>query len=264
MSFERNSAPALNYDCCRYGASRLGFRGPKRSLDGPYVAFLGGTETFGRCIPDPFPSLVEQETGSRCLNLGLPNAGVDAFIADPEVAHLLSGARLSVVQVLGAVNMSNRFYRVHPRRNDRFVAASSAMAEFYHAVDFTEFTFNRHMLRALLGTDPDRFVAVRDELRIAWTARMRTLLGLVKGPAVLLWIRLPANDPLGEEPLMVTREMVEDVRDLVCDVVEVRAERAGGNLQGMVVGPTERPLAAHLAGVDTHARIAARLAPIVG
>ncbi|MBB93100.1 MAG: hypothetical protein CML68_00625 [Rhodobacteraceae bacterium] len=266
MSFERAAGSALDYEICRYGASRLMFRGPKRALDGPYVAFLGGTETFGRCVVSPFPALVEAETGSACLNLGQCNAGLDAFLGDPEVPRLLSGARLSVLQVLGAANMSNRFYRVHPRRNDRFLNASPTLSAIYGDVDFTEFSFNRHMLQTLRARSEERFRMVEEELRTAWVARMRLLLRGVTGPSVLLWVQASTGDPLGGDPLLVTREMVEDVADQVCEVIELSVDAAGpaGDLDGMVVGQTEWPVAARLIGPKGHARIAQALVGTVG
>ncbi|MAC80342.1 MAG: hypothetical protein CML66_20000 [Rhodobacteraceae bacterium] len=266
MSFERAGASALDYDICRYGVSRLMFRGPKKVMDGPYVAFLGGTETFGRCVTDPFPKLVEAATGATCVNLGQVNAGIDAFIADPEVPRLLSGARLSVLQVLGAANMSNRFYRVHPRRNDRFLSASSTLASIYREVDFTEFTFTRHMLHSLREASDERFLLVEDELRTAWTARMRLLLRGLKCPSILLWLKVPTGDDLGPDPLMVTREMVEDVADLVCDVVELTVTPAGlsGDLADMVIGQTEWPAVSRLIGPAAHVQIATALRGIVG
>lgn len=266
MSFERAGASALDYDVCRYGVSRLLFRGPKRSLDGPYVAFLGSTETFGRCVTVPFPALVEEETNSTCLNLGQANAGLDAFVGDPEVPRLLNGARLSVVQILGAANMSNRFYRVHPRRNDRFLNASSTLTSIYGEVDFTEFTFNRHMLQALQKTSSERFRLVRDELRKAWVARMRLLLKGLTCPTVLLWIHVQTDDPLGPDPLMVTAEMVEDVSEMVVDVIEVEVGPSGvsGDMAGMVVGQTELPAAERLIGPGAHREIAAALTRVVG
>ncbi|MGR3805250.1 DUF6473 family protein [Marinibacterium profundimaris] len=266
MSFERSGATALDYEICRYGVSRLHFRGPKRDLDGPYVAFLGGTETFGRCVPVPFPALVEQATGRTCVNLGQSNAGIDAFIGDPEVPRLLAGARLSVLQVPGATNMSNRFYRVHPRRNDRFLDASPILSSIYPDVDFTEFTFNRHMLQSLKALSDDRFRVVEDELRTAWSARVRLFLRGLSCPSVLLWIRVRTEDPLGADPLLVTREMVEDVSDLVCDVVEVKVVPAGASddFAGMVVGQTEWPVAGRLIGPSAHAEIAAALNQLVG
>ena len=266
MSFERASRSALDYQVCRYGVSRLLFRGPKQALDGPYVAFLGGSETFGRCVAEPFPALVEAATGTACLNLGQVNAGVDAFVGDPEVPRLMSGARLSVLQVLGAANMSNRFYRVHPRRNDRFLDASRTLSSIYGDVDFTDFSFNRHMLRSLRERSPERFALVEDELRRAWVVRMRLLLRGVTGPAMLLWLQVRTGDPLGEDPLMVTPEMVEEVADMVCDVVEVAVQAAGpaDDMDGMVVGQTEWPAAAQLIGPGAHARIAEAVKDRVG
>lgn len=266
MSYERAGAAALDYEICRYGVSRLLFRGPKKVLDRPYVAFLGGTETFGRCVTDPFPELLEEATGTLCLNLGQVNAGIDAFIADPEVPHLLDGARLSVLQVLGASNMSNRFYRVHPRRNDRFLDASPTLMSTYAEVDFTEFTFTRHMLHSLREISEERFQLVEDELRTAWTARMRMLLRGLSCPSILLWLKVPTDDPLGDDPLLVTREMVEDVADMVCDVVELPVPPAGmsGDVEGMIVGQTEWPAASRLIGPKAHARIAEVLGGFVG
>lgn len=230
------------------------------------MAFLGGSETFGRCIADPFPSRLERSTGISCVNLGVPNAGIDAFVRDVEVPHLLAGARLAVVQVLGAANMSNRFYRVHPRRNDRFLTASSALAAVYDEVDFTDFTFTRHMLQALHSVDPDRFCIVVDELQMAWTARMRTLLAFLKKPAVLLWIRVPAQDKFAADPLMVTRDMIDDISDLVCEVIEVDVERASatGEVQSLMLGSSDLAAAEHLIGPAAHAEIAGRLAPFIG
>jgi len=45
MKHEILSDPSLSYAPCRYGLSRQFFRGTRRNLDAPYVAFIGGTET---------------------------------------------------------------------------------------------------------------------------------------------------------------------------------------------------------------------------
>ncbi len=36
---------------------------------------------------------------------------------------------------MGAQNLSNRFYAVHPRRNDRFLRASTLMKTIFREVD---------------------------------------------------------------------------------------------------------------------------------
>lgn len=263
MSFERVDASALDYDLCRYGASRLHFRGPKPSLSEPYVAFLGGTETFGRCVRAPFPALLETATGSVCLNLGQSNAGIDAFVSDPEVPHLASGAKMVIVQVMSAIHMSNRFYRVHPRRNDRFLDASAMLASVFREVDFTEFAFNRHMLRTLQTISPDRYRLVENELRIAWSARMRLLLRGIDKPCVLLWVHVDTQDPLGPDPVLVSRDMVHELSDMSNALVEVSVQpsEVADDMDGMVVADTERPAAARLIGPAAHAEIAAALAP---
>jgi len=48
----------LDIEPCRYGYSRLTFRGPEPNLDASYIAFLGTTETVGPFLTRPFPTLV--------------------------------------------------------------------------------------------------------------------------------------------------------------------------------------------------------------
>ena len=65
MAYEKLGHSPLDYMPCRYGASKLLFRGPRRVLEAPYVACLGGTETYGKFIEAPFPALIEAQTGVR-------------------------------------------------------------------------------------------------------------------------------------------------------------------------------------------------------
>ena len=77
MSFHHSVQRSLDYDPVRYGTSRISFRGPKKDLGGRYVAFLGGSETYGKFLQEPFPDLVEQALDLTCVNLGYMNAGID-------------------------------------------------------------------------------------------------------------------------------------------------------------------------------------------
>lgn len=263
MSYESPHAGIPAGLTCRYGASRLVFRGPKRDLARPHVAFLGSSETFGRFVARPFAELVEDATGRDCVNLGCVNAGLDAFVHDPEVARLLQGAAAVVIQLPGAQTLSNRFYRVHPRRNDRFVAASQTLATIYREVDFTEFAFTRHMLGALRAHSAERFELVVAELRQAWVARMRLLLRDLAMPVVLLWLRYrPQPGTLGPEPLFVDAGMAAALVGERTALVEIEVDPAGqcDDLCGMSFGALQAPIAAHLIGPRSHARIAARVA----
>lgn len=264
MAYEYPGEGSLDYHPCRYGMSRLTFRGPKRDLDRPYVAVLGGTETYGKFVAQPYPALVEAKTGRRMVNLGLANAGLDAFLKDPDVLDIARKAECVVLQVTGAQNLSNRFYSVHPRRNDRFLGASPLLRSLFNDVDFTEYHFTRHLLRDLRARSPERFDLVAAELRATWLQQMRTLITELSGNVVLLWVgRKPPATPdqaarLDRDPLLVDARMLEEIHPLVSARVEVSpstAARAWGT-DGMIIGHMEAPIAMAMPGPRVHAEIA--------
>lgn len=176
----------IDYFPCRYGQSRNLFRGPRRRLRGEFVACIGGTETFGRLVEEPYPALLEREIDAKCVNLGCLNAGVDAFLEDLTVHEISSKARYTILQIMGADNLSNRYYMVHPRRNDRFLRARPLLHSLFPEVDFTEFHFTNHMLGRLSECSEIRFQEVVSELRSAWSARMGDLLGVLGRPLILI------------------------------------------------------------------------------
>ena len=90
-----------DYSPCRYGMSKLVFRGPRRPLEGRYCAVFGGTETYGKFVADPYPTLVEAATGIVMVNLGCVNAGPDVYLNEPAVPAIAAGARVAVLQVPG-------------------------------------------------------------------------------------------------------------------------------------------------------------------
>lgn len=267
MSFELKGANALGEVPCRYGTSKLVFRGPPRELDSPYFTFLGGSETYGKFVPAPFASLIEQAVGRPCVNLGCGDAGLDTFLQDPEIMKIAAGSEFAVVQVMEAQNLSNKFYRVHPRRNDRFLEPSALLARIFGEVDFTEFNFNRHLLRTLWRISPARFSCVREELQTRWLARMQVLLAQLKRKPVLLWLRYmddagqDANGGLDAKPALVTREMLDQLAGDIHDLIEVDVAPAEktGDIASMVFAPLQAPAAAQMIGPTAHVRIAQAL-----
>ena len=271
MSYAFPGEGALDYFPCRYGTSRLVFRGPRRSLERPYIAMLGGSETYGKFVPDPFPAIVEARLGLTMVNLGCVNAGIDVFLNEPAFAEVAAGARCTVVQIVGAHNLSNRFYTVHPRRNDRFIAASPLLKKLFRDVDFTEFDFTRHMLGALERHSAERYALVVDELRLAWTSRMQTLLTRLSARTILLWVanhppgKPAAALPLQRDPTLVDAAMIAAVRSHASQYVEVVGSplaRMNG-LRGMVFAELDRPAAAEVIGPGVHREVATALAPVL-
>jgi hypothetical protein len=271
MSIDARGREVLEYFPCRYDGSQTHFRGPRRRPGTDYIAFLGGTETYGKFVPRPYPALVEDLLGVTCVNLGLPNAGVDVCLNDGAIARLTAGARAVVIQAMGAHNLSNRYYAVHPRRNDRFLGASELMRMVYRDRDFTDFNFTRHLLGALERDGSDRFAMLVAELQDAWVGRMGALLDRLSCPAVLLWFGAePPPEQAGMRvvapaPLFVTRMMIDALRPGLAGVVEVaigdlpRAEPGAG----MVFDPVDAAAAADLLGPPAHRACAGALAPVL-
>ncbi|MCV2893252.1 DUF6473 family protein [Lentibacter sp. XHP0401] len=271
MSYERIGGAGLDYRLCAYDGSRLAFRGPKRELDEPYVAVLGGTETFGKFIPRPYADRLEDKLGRPCLNFGVMSAGLDAFASDLGVLSMAARAEVVIVQAMGAHRLSNRFYSVHPRRNDRFLRASDAMQRLFKGVDFTEFHFTNHMLRELAVRQPDSFVLLAQELQQAWVARMRQLVERLGKPVVLLWMADHAPEEkrgfahVASAPFAVTQDMLEALKGQLagCVICSASAAALARGEEGMLYAPQERQAALHLLGPAVHEEAAEALLPVV-
>lgn len=263
-------AGALDYAPCRYGTSRAVFRGPARDVSGSYVAMLGGTQTFGKYVSAPYPALVEREIGQQVVNLGGLGAGPDFYLEDQAALRIAAEACLAVVQIPGAEAMSNPFYTVHSRRNDRILTPTPALRALFPEVDFTETLFARHLLTVLDKADPDRFQTVVTGLKTNWLSTMRQLLVHLPLRRVLLWLAegMPpkvATGLVGSGPLLVDEGMIVSVLQpgtrLVTAIPSVAARASG--VKDMLFPETEAMQANSLPGGAVHAEIAARLSPMI-
>ena len=273
MKHDRITHGSLEYCLYRFGKSRSRFRGPRPDLSRPYIACLGGSETFGRFVPHSYAQLLQSRLGMTCANFARPNAGPGFFLDDPSVLLAAREARAVVIAVMGAQNLSNRFYRVHPRHNDRVIATSDFLKTLFPALDGGDIHYTGHLLETLSGLDPERFQIVVEELKIAWVARMTALLERVKGRTILLWAADHAppeptdsahRAPLAPAPRFVDQAMLDRISPLATRVVEYTPSdqaRAAGT-GGMVHTPAEADAARCLPGVKMHAEIANLLAGV--
>ncbi len=255
MAYEHLGEGALDYNPCRYGASKLLFRGPCQTLDAPYVAVLGGSEIYGRYAEVPLPERLQGLVGRPTVNLGCINAGTDLVTNDGTVLGICRGAVATVIQIAGAQNMSNRFYTVHPRRNDRFLNASDDLLTLFGKIDLTDFHFTRHLLSHLSERSPDKFMIVKAELKEAWVLQMLSLIEKIGSPVVLLWLgdrrpEDPCDDWSMRDPLFVDREMLDVVSDHASGLVEVVAiqEEIDAGFRRMVFTPLEELAAREMLG----------------
>ncbi|MEP2716746.1 DUF6473 family protein [Pseudophaeobacter sp.] len=264
MSYELKSAGALSGGTCCYAGSRLPVRGPKRDLDSPYIAFLGGTEVFGRFVKTPLSDVSESLLKMPCVNFAGVNAGLDTFASDQALQSVARSSEISVLQLLGAQNISNRYYRVHPRRNDRFLQAQPPLKELFPEVDYTEFHFNKHLLSSLQARSEERFAEVRRHLQEVWITRMQEVITTLEGRVLMLWVRydLKGSAAFNHEPVLVDRSMVSALLGSTMGLVEVDVATAGieGDFDGMIMGELDFPAAQHMLGPKEHARIGCALA----
>lgn len=258
MMLMEAGAGALDYRPCRYGASKVMFRGPRRDLTRPYVAVLGGSGAFGRYVARPYADLVETALDRPVANLAALNAGPDFYLSDPETLQIAAGAAVAVVQVTGAEALSNPFYTVHSRRNDRFLAATPALRELYPEVDFADIHFTRHLLQVLRRADAGRFTTVVRGLQAAWVDRMRTLLAPLPERRLLLWVTGAGPD---SDPLFIDRALIDALKSEVAKVVEATPSARARAMApfDMTYPETEVVQAACLPGAAVHAELAEAL-----
>jgi len=251
-----NDATGVRLSPCTYGLSRLTFRGPRRPTDGRFAAFLGGSDTFARYIHKPFIDQLEASTGAVCVNLGCQAAGPDVYLQDTAVQSMCHDAHVVVIQLVGAANLSNAYYKVHPRRNDRFINPTDRLTTLYPDVDFTEISFTGHLISRLRTVDAARFALVRTCLQATWVTRMRALIDGASGKVILLWFAShePANESAGtrvtDEPMFVTLKMLDELRAQVADIIKVVMPR--GETAGMFFAPLDTLAALDSLGISAH------------
>ncbi|WP_254449273.1 DUF6473 family protein [Ruegeria sp. HKCCA5491] len=265
MSYHQTGSGGPEDAVCQYDGSRLWFRGPQRSLDTHYMACVGGTETFGRFVERPFPSILEGKLDRRCLNLGSLFCGVDALLRDTGLRSLLSGAEMCVLQAPDILGQSNRFYKVHPRRNDRFLAPTDDLCSLYPEIDFTDVHFVYHLVSLLKGHQDARFEVVAEDLRKNWVGLLRELFNSLKAPVILLNLDVRRQSDECEfgtdAQVPVSAEMLGAVRPYCLDVVDLFVNVSGQSeeLENMLFGTLQQPMAEHMIGPAAHRKIAETL-----
>jgi len=274
MMHDRIARGRLDYCLYRFGKSKNLFRGPRPNFAVPHFVFLGSSETYGKFVPFPFTRLLQQRLDMPCANFSTLNAGVEMYLKDPTLLLASADARATILATTGAHNLSNRFYTVHPRRNDRFVKPSKMLKTLYRNVDFSEIHYTRHLLATLLDADPVRFEFVVEELKSAWVYRMKSLLEMIEGRTVLLFMSKhpplgvldgDSGNDLGDDPLFVDQAMIDELSPLTTHVVECIAsqEVQKAATDGMIFETDEANAAANLPGPAFHQQVARALEPVL-
>lgn len=263
MTFLRNGVLPPEYQPCDYGYSRFKFRGPQCDVARPHVAYLGGAETFGRFLRQPYPDLVRQGTGLGALNLGVVNAGVDLYLKNPRFLHLTQQAQAIVIELPGAAQLSNPYYDVHPLRNDRVLRPHPQLRRMFPDIDWINIHFIRHFLGQLYAQSPADFDHIVKGVQQTWITRMQELITQFHQPVHLLWCNNDAGGDAATTPLFVTAQMVDKLRHLATSVTEITAHPVPVSREQRLIEGMNAPPSALSLGQATHMDIANQLGPLI-
>lgn len=265
MSYVAGGAGATAVPVHRYKGSKLWFRGTQRDSVSDEIVVLGGSEGFGRFVKEPFPKILEDRLQRRVENFAVQSAGIDTFLQDPVSIKRARNAPICIVQAFPADMLSNRYYRVHPRRNDRLVEPTKVLKALFPEVDFTAFHFTGHMLNELSGVSRVRFENVVRELNRALLAKYKLLFhALGSSLILLLCVRYSQHKPTGnctEQPYFVSNKTMLALEKLAWKSmdVDVRCASDAADLSAMNVGTMQLPIARQSLGPSAHRRIARHL-----
>ena len=204
-------------------------------------------------------------------NFGCMNASIDTVASDAGLMQLCQNAVVTIVQMTGAQNLTNKHYSVHPRRNDRLVQVSDDLVAEFPGIEFRDIYFTRHLLSSLQLESSERFDRIRRDLQENWVYRFRATLDEIGGQIVLLWLAdhipgaNPYDKPLGHDPMFVDRSMIDQLTAQTPLYVEVIAtqDEIDAGFERMVFSPMEEPAACEMLGPIVHQATARELIEVL-
>lgn len=193
------------------------FRGPAFDRRRPYVACIGGAQTFGRFCTRPYPAYLSGLCDFQFLNLGVGGAGPRLFDT-PRYLGYLNNAELVIVQVLAGRSESNSLFD-NTESGDLF----GLRLQDNKRMRFEEF------LGALVASaPPDRVTQVVRETQANYVESCIRLLNHIQRPKLLLWLSKRSPDEpedltwqnLSAYPQLVTRPMLDEIRKYADGYIE--------------------------------------------
>lgn len=201
---------------CRIGNSPLAFRAQSLGAGRPDCVVLGSGLSFGRFVAEPWPAILARLSGQRVVNLAVPQTSPEAWLRDEVLMALAVRAHRILIELPDCQRLSNRFFQVHPRRNDRVVQILPPLTALYPEADFMDYLFTGHLLRHLERLCHRRFALVREALEQAWSDRMSSLISELPGEVTLLRLSGPQETRLApsEDRLRSLHQRARNICDL--------------------------------------------------
>lgn len=221
--YQKTDAGFIDYQQHRFGSTKSLMRGPLEPIGKPYIVCLGAAQTFGRFVERPFPRLLQERLGVRCVNLGAAGGGPDLFLADKEILALCAGAEACVLQVMSGRSINNAFYSVEQRRNAIIKYFAPELRDVIWDMRQKGRKLMAHdvLLKIRQKKNPQLTQRVFGEVRRAWVEAYWRLLSDIRTYSILFWFseRTPDSKEAYEHqgkwmkfPQMVDKSMIDAVR----------------------------------------------------
>lgn len=219
-----------DYHYTNLPGTKVEVRGPLPGSLAPraYVAFLGGAQTFGRFVEEPFPTRVSKTTGWPSLNLAFGGAKPEVYLETPGLIAAINNSAVAVIQIMSARGSPNSVIRAPRIQNNvmRYQLGDAPAREIF--VDGA--------YRLLLQQADEQTIAeCVKETRSAWVVSMKELLALITVPKILFWFstRPPAyqwttknvHALMGAYPQFVNADMVAELKPCADLYVECVSDR---------------------------------------
>jgi len=201
------------------GADMVPPRPTERLVEGRHSALLLiGDRGAGR-----LSSQLARRVLDRLLAPAAQVEGVDYHLNDPSLLEQATQSKAFALVMPPVGNLSNRFYAVHPRRNDRFLTARPELKALFPEVDFATMAFTGHVLSTLAATCPERYAEVRRAITTAWVSRMQGLLRSLPSQGALIDLPTPSWQQRPLIPSEGRRRVFIDTDDRAAGAETLRA-----------------------------------------
>jgi hypothetical protein len=242
--YQARDYEVIDYQMSVLPGTGLQFRGPLPVglTSGQYFTCVGAAQTFGCFCEQPYPKILSENLGIPALNLGYGGAGPQFFNTQQPLVDYINKGKFLVLQAMSGRSQSNSLFdcdglELLRRRSDGIVlGANEAYGNLLSGPNWVAhlppkkvFRFIARQLRV------PRVKKLVSETRSGWLINQQQFLGKIKVPVVFLWFSKRTPDYtesyrslralFGEFPQLVNRPMVESVRDLCDEYVEVVTQR---------------------------------------
>jgi hypothetical protein len=215
-----------DYQLWRLKGTSLDLRGPgPADLTSRYFVALGAAQTFGRFVPRPYVSILQDCLAIPGINMGASGAGASFFLRDPIILETLKNAEFVILQVMSGRSVENSEFELGV--NQGTLRRRNRKGDFV----FAEYAYRQLLSEA----EVEKLVRIRAETRHRYIEEMISLLQLIKSPTTLLWFstRPPeynenASDIggyLGDFPHFINRSVIEQIAPYADAYVEIVSKR---------------------------------------